>query len=67
MPFFGITVHCIIQKLKSKHLVCLSFLWEQFFLREQEKIFNTYSGPLTPFEAQQYTIEVNLSYTLYII
>ena len=36
--FFGTTVNFIIQKLKSKHLVCLSFLWWQVFLREWEKI-----------------------------
>ena len=41
----GVLVNFIIQKLKSKHLVCLSFLWWQVFLREREKIFNTYSGP----------------------
>ena len=35
----------IIQKLKSKQLVCLSFLWWQVFLREREKIFYTYSKP----------------------
>ena len=29
--FFGTTVHFIIQKLKSKHLVCLSFLWWEVF------------------------------------
>ena len=45
MAFFGITVNFIIQKLKSKHLVCLSFLWWQVFLRERGKIFYTYSGP----------------------
>ena len=45
MPFL---VNFIIQKLKSKHLVCLSFLWWQVFLRgQQEKIFYTYSGPQT--------------------
>ena len=53
MAFFGITVNVIIQKLKSKHLVCLSFLWRQVFLREQqEKIFYTYSGP-NPFLLQK--------------
>ena len=41
----GVLVHFVIQKLKSKHLVCLSFLWWQGFLREREKIFSTYSGP----------------------
>ena len=29
--FLGITVNFIVQKLKSKHLVCLSFLWRQVF------------------------------------
>ena len=43
--FFGITVNLITQKLKSKHFVCLSNLWWQVFLREQEKIFYTYSKP----------------------
>jgi hypothetical protein len=37
-------VNFIIQKLKSKHLVCLSFFWWQVFLREREKIFYTYSS-----------------------
>ena len=32
-------------KLKSKHLLCLSFLWWKVFSREQEKIFYIYSGP----------------------
>ena len=45
-----VLVNFIIQKLKSKHLVCLSFLWWQFFLREQEKIFYTYSGPKAAFK-----------------
>ena len=45
MAFYGITVNVIIQKLKSKHLVCLSFLWRQVFLSEWQKIFYTYSGP----------------------
>ena len=31
--------------MKSKHLVCLSFLWWQVFLREREKIFHIYFGP----------------------
>ena len=35
--FFGITVHFIIQKLKSKHLVCLSFLWWEIFWRDERK------------------------------
>ena len=39
------TVSFIIQKPKSKHLVCLSFLCLQFFLREREKIFYRNSGP----------------------
>ena len=43
--FFGITVYFMIQKLKSKHLVCHGFLWWEVFLREQVKIFCTYSGP----------------------
>ena len=44
--FFGIAVNFIIKTLKSKHLVCLSFLWSEFFLREREEIFSTYSGPI---------------------
>ena len=43
--FFGINVNFITHKLKSKHLVCLSYLWWQVFLTEREKIFYTYSGP----------------------
>ena len=38
-------VNFITWKFKSKHLVCLSFLWGQVFLREREKIFCTYSRP----------------------
>ena len=37
--FFGITVNFVIQKLKSKQLVCLIFLWWEVFLRELEKVF----------------------------
>ena len=40
----GVLVNFIIQKLKSKHLVCLSSLWLHDFLRVREKIFYTYSG-----------------------
>ena len=47
--FFGKTVNFVIQKLKSKHLVCLSFLQWQVFLREREEIFYTYSGPIYVF------------------
>ena len=36
----GVLVNFIIQKSKSKHLVCLSLLWWQVFLREREKTFN---------------------------
>ena len=39
----GILVNFIIQKLRSKHLVCLSFLWVQVLSSEQEKISYTYS------------------------
>ena len=31
MPFFGITVSFIIQKMKTKQIVYLSFLWWQVF------------------------------------
>ena len=41
----GVLVNFIIKKLKSKHLLCLSFIWRQVFLREREEIFYTYSGP----------------------
>ena len=41
----GVLVNFIIEKLKIIHLLCLSFLWWQVFLREREKIFYTYSGP----------------------
>ena len=41
----GVLVSFIIQKLKSKHLVCNGFLWWQVFLREQEKIFCRFSRP----------------------
>ena len=41
--FFGITLSFIIQKMKTKQIVYLSFLWWQVFLREWEKIFYTYS------------------------
>ena len=41
----GVLVNFIIQKLKGEHLVCLSFLWYQVFLREGENIFYTYSWP----------------------
>ena len=51
--FFCITVNFIIQKLKSKHLVCLSFLMWQIILMEREKIFYIYSGP------KQHKNEVN--------
>ena len=37
MPFFGITVSFIVQKMKTKQIVYLSFLWWQVFLREWEK------------------------------
>ena len=40
-----ILVNFLTQKLKSKHLVCLSFLWWKGFLGEGEKIFCTYFGP----------------------
>ena len=45
----GVLVNSIIKKLKSKHLVCLSFLWWQVFMRELEKISYTYSGSLRRF------------------
>ena len=34
MAFFGITVNFIIQKLESKHLVCLNFSDKRLNLRE---------------------------------
>ena len=36
----GVYVNSIIQKLKSKHLVFLSFLWWQVFQREWERVFS---------------------------
>ena len=40
------SINFITQKLKSKHLVCLSFLWWQVFLREWGKTSYTYfAGP----------------------
>ena len=47
LPTVCIIRSLIIQKLKSKHLICLIFLWRQVFLREREKIFYKYSGPIT--------------------
>ena len=44
MAFFGTTVHFIIQKLKSKHLVCLSFLWWVFFEVNERKYFTHIPG-----------------------
>ena len=38
----SVLVNFINQKLKSKNLVCLSFLWRQFLLREREKIFHIF-------------------------
>ena len=43
MAFFYITVNFIITKSKRKHLVCLSFLWSEVFMKKQEEIFTTYS------------------------
>ena len=41
--FFGITVNFIIQKLKSKHFVCLSFLrWQFFFEGTRENILHIF-------------------------
>ena len=37
-------VNFISQKLKSKHLVCLSFLWWQICLRGREEIFYKHSA-----------------------
>ena len=39
MSFFGITVDFFLQKMKSKHLVCLSFLWRQVFWGNKRKYF----------------------------
>ena len=46
--FFANFANFIIQKFKSKHLVCLSFLWCVVFMREREKIFSKHSRPNTP-------------------
>ena len=41
--FFGIIVNFAIQKLNSKHLVCLSFLWwEVFFEGTRENILHIF-------------------------
>ena len=55
MFFFCITVNFIIQKLKSKHLVCLSFLWWQaFFWGNERKCFPHIPGQsLLPFPYNQ--------------
>ena len=42
--FFCTTVNFIIIELKSKHLVCLSFLWWQVFLRKERKYFTHILG-----------------------
>ena len=41
----GVLVNFFTQKLKSKHLALSIFSGQGFFLREQEEIFSTYSGP----------------------
>ena len=35
----AVLVNFIVQKLRSKHLVCLRFLWWDIFFREWEKYF----------------------------
>ena len=60
MFFFGINVNIITQKLKSKHLVCLSFLWWEVFLREREKIFFTYFGPIWHSEVECYLLGIDI-------
>ena len=42
MAFYGITVNFIIQKLKSKHLVCLSFSGGWFFEGTRENILHIF-------------------------
>ena len=42
--FFGITVNSIIQKLKIKHLVRLSFLWWEVFWEKEWKYFANIPG-----------------------
>ena len=42
MALYGITVNFTIQKWKSKHLVCLSFLWRLFFYRRRENILHIF-------------------------
>ena len=39
MAFFYISVNLIIWKLKSKHLVCLNYLWWQVFWGKERKYF----------------------------
>ena len=40
----GGLINFITQKLKSKHLVCLSFLWWQFFWGKERKYFTHIPG-----------------------
>ena len=47
--FFGIIVNFITQKLESKHLVCLSFLW---WRGNERKYFSHIPGP-TPHSGTQ--------------
>jgi hypothetical protein len=56
----GVLVNFIIQKLKSKHLVCFSFLWRQVFLSEREKMFYTYFRPP---KSLQHVFIVHLDFT----
>ena len=45
----------MVQKLKSKYLVCLSFHLWQVFVREREKIFYTYSGLIWSFRSNDFS------------
>ena len=51
--FFGATVSFIIQKSKSKHLVCRSFQWLQFFWGNERKYFTHIPG-LDPMSSLQF-------------
>ena len=48
VPNIDISVNLIFQKLKSKHFVCLSFLWWQVFLRDWEEKYFTHIPGSSP-------------------
>ena len=52
MAFFGTTVNFIIEKLKSKHFVCLSFIW--FFEGTWENILHIFRAQTIFIEFRPY-------------